>query len=352
MIGQIHADGLRKLVEDGEIRGRRRRRPLRAGPGRRRAATAPSTRLHADAAGGHRRPRGRGGDDHHAHDDAPRARPRGRRRGQAAVLREAAGADLRRRARACATPSRVGLTAQVGFHSRFHPLHQRARAGSSRGRARRGRWATRCATTSTGRPATSCPGTARGGRERADAGGGALLEHSIHSADILTWLFGPPTRVSRRDAATCSATTSRTSRRCTIEHASGVVGTLLTIFNGVRGPRGTTARGVLRAGRGRGHDRLPRRCAPRTASSSSARTGPRNASTSPRCRDPPLQRRSGSPTTTLSSIPTSRIGRGSTPSGTGRRRRRGSPDAVTAHAVVDAAYRSADRGAPVDGPDH
>ena len=33
----------------------------------------------------------------------------------------------------------------------------------------------------------------------------------------------------------CSATTSRTWRRSLVEHASGVVGTILSVFNGVRG---------------------------------------------------------------------------------------------------------------------
>ena len=39
------------------------------------------------------------------------------------------------------------------------------------------------------------PGHSDWRSNRAEAGGGALLEHSIHSCDILIWLFGPVARV-------------------------------------------------------------------------------------------------------------------------------------------------------------
>ena len=79
----------------------------------------------------------------------------------------------------------------------------------------------------------SCPATARGDRIRAQAGGGALLEHSIHSADVLSWLFGPAARVyahepprvrlrrrghrrahDRARRVASSATSSRSSTAC------------------------------------------------------------------------------------------------------------------------------------------
>lgn len=66
----------------------------------------------------------------------------------------------------------------------------------------------------------------------AEAGGGALLEHSIHSCDIACWLFGPVTRVYARTRHVFGYDVEDTAA-LTIEHASGVVGTLLTIFNGV-----------------------------------------------------------------------------------------------------------------------
>jgi predicted dehydrogenase len=78
------------------------------------------------------------------------------------------------------------------------------------------------------------PGHSSWRSERAHAGGGALLEHSIHSADILTWLFGPATCVYARTRNVFGYDVEDTAV-CTIEHASGVVGTLISIFNGVRG---------------------------------------------------------------------------------------------------------------------
>src|SRR5450759_5546532 len=61
-----------------------------------------------------------------------------------------------------------------------------------------------------------------------------LLAHAIHSADILTWLFGPPVRVSAVSRRVFGYDVEDVAA-LVIEHRSGVVGTLLTIFNGVRG---------------------------------------------------------------------------------------------------------------------
>jgi len=78
------------------------------------------------------------------------------------------------------------------------------------------------------------PGHSSWRSDRAQAGGGALLEHSIHAVDILCWLFGPVRRVH---ASTRSVFGFQVEDVATvmIEHESGVIGTLLTIFNGVRG---------------------------------------------------------------------------------------------------------------------
>jgi len=125
------------------------------------------------------------------------------------------------------------LTSQVGFHSRFHPLLNElvrlTRAnelGAPMGYALRDDqyWPT----------GDVVPGHSSWRSDRALAGGGALLEHSIHSADILTWLFGPATRVFARTRNVFGYDVEDTAV-CTIEHASGVVGTLISIFNGVRG---------------------------------------------------------------------------------------------------------------------
>ena len=66
------------------------------------------------------------------------------------------------------------------------------------------------------------------------AGGGALLEHTIHGCDLLAWIFGPAATVVARtrslfgfgveDIATAQVT-----------HQNGVLGTVTTAFNGVEG---------------------------------------------------------------------------------------------------------------------
>src|SRR6185312_3674868 len=88
-------------------------------------------------------------------------------------------------------------TAQVGFHSRFHPLvnelvrlTRSGELGAPMGYTLRDDqyWPT----------GDVVPGHSSWRSQRAQAGGGALIEHSIHSADILSWLFGPATSVYAR----------------------------------------------------------------------------------------------------------------------------------------------------------
>lgn len=126
-----------------------------------------------------------------------------------------------------------GLTAQVGFHSRFHPIMNRlwrtvqsGELGRAMGYTLRDDqyWPT----------GDVVPGHSSWRSDRAQAGGGALLEHSIHSADIVSWLFGPAVRVYARSRAVFGYDVEDVAA-VTIEHSSGVVGTILTIFNGVRG---------------------------------------------------------------------------------------------------------------------
>jgi myo-inositol 2-dehydrogenase/D-chiro-inositol 1-dehydrogenase len=133
----------------------------------------------------------------------------------------------------CALVAASGLTAQVGFHSRFHPLINELvrivntnELGAPMGYTLRDDqyWPT----------GDVVPGHSSWRSERVHAGGGALLEHSIHSADILTWLFGPAAHVYARTRNVFGYDVEDTAV-CTIEHASGVVGTLISIFNGVRG---------------------------------------------------------------------------------------------------------------------
>jgi predicted dehydrogenase len=230
MIGQIHADGLRKLVEDGEIRAVAAADPSEEA---RDAVTrnCPFARQHGDGA---------------AVIDDPEV--------QAVMITAptAAHRDLVLAAVAAGKPlfcekplaptfdivrelvDAVGDTpAQVGFHSRFHPLHNHLRdlitsgqLGAAMGYTLRDDqyWPT----------GDVVDGHSSWRSRRADAGGGALLEHSIHSVDILTWLFGPPLRVSAVTRRVFGYDVEDVAA-LTIEHDSGVVGTLLTVFNGVRG---------------------------------------------------------------------------------------------------------------------
>lgn len=121
----------------------------------------------------------------------------------------------------------------VGFHSRFHPLVRRlhdtvagGELGAPMAYAVRDDqyWPT----------GQVVEGHSSWRSDRSQSGGGALIEHSIHAVDILCWLFGPVSRVQARarqvfgygveDAAVVS-----------LAHTSGVVGSLVTVFNGVRG---------------------------------------------------------------------------------------------------------------------
>ncbi|MBM3658992.1 MAG: Gfo/Idh/MocA family oxidoreductase [Actinobacteria bacterium] len=126
---------------------------------------------------------------------------------------------------------RAGIPAQVGFQSRFHPILRflrdvvvDGRHGAPMGYVIRDDqfWPT----------GDVMDGHTSWRSQAAEAGGGALLEHSIHSCDIACWLFGPVTRVFARTRHVFGYDVEDTAA-LTIEHASGVVGTLLTIFNGV-----------------------------------------------------------------------------------------------------------------------
>jgi myo-inositol 2-dehydrogenase/D-chiro-inositol 1-dehydrogenase len=127
---------------------------------------------------------------------------------------------------------RAALPTQVGFQSRFHPLYRHARKMVTEGEHGAPMaymlrddqfWPT----------GAIIPGHSDWRSIRAEAGGGALLEHSIHSCDLVSWLFGPARRVHATTRAVFGYDVEDVAA-LTIEHESGVVGTLLTVFNGVR----------------------------------------------------------------------------------------------------------------------
>ncbi len=232
MIGQIHADGLRKLAEDGEII------PVGAADPSEEARDAvarncPFSYLTEDPARVIEDP------DVEAvmitsptstHHDLVLATLRV---GKPLFCEKPLAPSFSEVQKLCSAVAASGLTAQVGFHSRFHPLlnelHKMVvsgELGEPMGYTLRDDqyWPT----------GDVVPGHSSWRSKLTEAGGGALLEHSIHAADILCWLFGPVRSVYalRRfvfgydveDVAALS-----------IEHETGVVGTLLTVFNGVRG---------------------------------------------------------------------------------------------------------------------
>jgi predicted dehydrogenase len=125
-----------------------------------------------------------------------------------------------------------GIPVQVGFQSRFHPLIRRLRgmvehaeAGAPMAYTLRDDqfWPT----------GGVVEGHSSWRSDRAEAGGGALLEHSIHSCDILVWLFGPVERVYASTRSLFGYSVEDVAA-LTIEHRSGVVGNLVTVFNGVQ----------------------------------------------------------------------------------------------------------------------
>jgi predicted dehydrogenase len=126
----------------------------------------------------------------------------------------------------------AGIPVQVGFQSRFHPLIRRLRSMVESGESGAPMaytlrddqfWPTGGVVT----------GHSSWRSDRAEAGGGALLEHSIHSCDILSWLFGPVERVYATTRNMFGYSVEDVAA-LTIEHRNGVVGNLVTVFNGVQ----------------------------------------------------------------------------------------------------------------------
>ena len=125
----------------------------------------------------------------------------------------------------------AGIPTQVGFQARFHPIVRQIRS-----------W---IADAAFGAPmaylirddqfwptGAIVDGHTSWRSDRSVAGGGALLEHSIHSCDLACWLFGPVQRVSAVTRRVFGFDVEDVAV-ATIEHTSGVVGSLTSVFNGV-----------------------------------------------------------------------------------------------------------------------
>ncbi|MFZ4584293.1 MAG: Gfo/Idh/MocA family protein [Acidimicrobiia bacterium] len=131
-----------------------------------------------------------------------------------------------------ATVHAAGIPTQVGFQSRFHPLVRRIRSMVQDGSA--GAPMAYMLRDDQFWPAPAIvPGHSEWRSQRSEAGGGALLEHSIHSCDVLSWCFGPATRVYASTRSMFGYDVEDVAA-LTVEHESGVVGTLISVFNGVQ----------------------------------------------------------------------------------------------------------------------
>lgn len=231
-IGQIHADGLAKLVDEGEIRAvvaadpvlDARRAAHRNCPFDHLTGTSSEVFSHPEVdavliAG----PTSTHGDAVLASVSAGKA-----------VMCEKPLAPSFREVRALAdSVAASGVVAQVGFHSRFNPMFGRLREvvvghelGSPLGYMLREDqfWPT----------GSVVPGHSSWRSDPVQSGGGALLEHTIHGCDLLVWMFGAARSVSARTRSLFEFGVEDIAA-AQIEHDTGVIGTIVTVFNGVEG---------------------------------------------------------------------------------------------------------------------
>lgn len=130
-----------------------------------------------------------------------------------------------------ALAERSGLVTQVGFQSRFDPLLHRVRdlvVEEEIGPTMSYLWRD-----DEGFPTTAVQQARSGWRSDRDlAGGGVLLEHSIHGIDVLIWIFGPVERVTATTRSVLGFEVEDTVV-VLLEHESGVVGTHVGVYGGV-----------------------------------------------------------------------------------------------------------------------
>jgi predicted dehydrogenase len=65
------------------------------------------------------------------------------------------------------------------------------------------------------------------------AGGGTLIEHSIHDVDLISWLLGPPDGVTASTSSMFGYAGIEDSATVVFEHASGVTATLVSVWHRV-----------------------------------------------------------------------------------------------------------------------
>ncbi|MFZ0664616.1 MAG: Gfo/Idh/MocA family oxidoreductase [Acidimicrobiales bacterium] len=65
------------------------------------------------------------------------------------------------------------------------------------------------------------------------AGGGTLIEHSIHDVDALSWMFGPVVSVTARTQNNAGHPGIEDVAAVTFAHSSGAISTLLSVWHGL-----------------------------------------------------------------------------------------------------------------------
>ncbi len=232
MIGQIHAAGLAHLVADGEVRAVAAADPSEEA----RAATNRNCRfekLHDD---------GRAVIDDPDVDAVMITSPTATHHdlvlaaivaGKPLFCEKPLAPQYATVQAMCEAVEASGLVAQVGFHTRFNYLANRlhdhvvtGEVGAPMSYMLRDDqfWPT----------GQVVPGHSSWRSDRSVAGGGALLEHTIHGIDLACWMFGPPVRVWARTRSVFGYEVEDTAA-VTVEHADGTIGSIVTVFSGVRG---------------------------------------------------------------------------------------------------------------------
>jgi predicted dehydrogenase len=230
--GQIHADGLAKLVADGEIRAVAAVDPAQAALDAAHRNCAFETRGH-DLALAVDNP------------DVDAVLVSGPTATHAATIEAAIAAGKAVMSEKPLAPTfeavdslvdlvvTSGLVGQVGFQSRFNPMFTHLKRlvdertfGVPLGYMLREDqfWPT----------GSVVRGHSSWRSDPKLAGGGALLEHTIHGCDLLAWLFGPAATVSARTRSIFGFGVEDIAT-AQVAHEDGVVGTITTAFNGVEG---------------------------------------------------------------------------------------------------------------------
>jgi predicted dehydrogenase len=133
----------------------------------------------------------------------------------------------------CEAVARAPVIAQVGFQMRCNAMHARVKGFVESSEL--GPPMSYLVRDDECWPTTELSSFASDWRSKREfSGGGPLMEHSIHAIDLVSWMFGSPRRVSAATRSVFGFDVEDVGA-LVIEHDSGVIGTLMTIYGGVEG---------------------------------------------------------------------------------------------------------------------